>query len=360
VPTKSWRRLLAGAVTSLAVSASGLALTATAAQAETIAATTTCTNPYTSAQAGPSSFTFTVPTVIHTGDSVPIQLSFDFANTSGYDLSDVNSFSMASATPVALAAGSQGAIANGATKTITLTGTWSASAAGTQAITAAGWTFNIVVGTFTIPVSCTFDSTVPSITRTVSAPPPPPTLATSATAVRPKGTVGVSGANWAPSSSGTVSLCASAAGTGTCTAIGTASTNAAGKLTGKGTVPATATAGAHGIKVTIGSASKAKGLYILGSRLISLSSKKVKAGQSVTVKGKGWDPAAKLWIAGLTKSKKAACTPLVTTADSHGNFTATLKLAKTTITLVGAAESSSSKLAAPSVAVTVTGTSVKC
>jgi len=329
------RRLIAGAAVGLALSASSIALMSSAARAETFTASTTCTNPYTAAQAGPSSFTFTVPAVIHVGKSVPVQLSFVFANSTGYSITDINSFSMSKATPVALTAGSQGGVANGAEKTVTLAGTWAPKATGKQTISAAGWTFNVVALGITIPVSCVFNSTPPSITRTVT---PAPALALGAATVRPKGTVKVSGTNWAPSSSGTVSLCANAAGTGKCSVIGTAKTGASGKLTGSGTIPAGAAAGAHGIKVTVGSDAKSAGIYILGNRAISLSSTTVKVGGSVTVKGSGWDPRAKVKIQPLNKSHKAVGKAVVVTAGATGNFSAVITLRSTSITYVGAAE----------------------
>lgn len=346
-----WRRLIAGAAAGFTVSASGIALVSSAAQAETITAPTTCTNPYTSAQAGPSSFTFTVPSLIRVGTKVPVELSFVFTNDTGFAITDLNTFSMSKATPVALTAGSQGPVANGATKDVTLAGTWTPKAKGKQIISASSWTFNVVAVGLTIPVTCTFNSTVPSITRTVT---PPPTLALSATAARPKGVAKVSGAYWAPSSSGTVSLCANAAGTVRCSVIGTAKTNASGTLTGSGTIPAGTAAGAHGIKVTVGSDTKAAGIYVLGNRTISLSATKVKVGGSVTAKGSGWDPGAKVKIQYLNSSKKAIGQSVVVVANATGSFSVKLTLKSTSIKYVAAAEAANQKLAAPSVKVDVT------
>jgi hypothetical protein len=345
-----WKRLTAGAAAGFVLSASGLALASSVAQAETIAATTTCTNPYTAAQAGPSSFTFTVPELIHVGDSVPIQLSFVFTNNSGFDITDINSFSMSGAAPVALAAGSQGAVANGGTADVTLTGTWSPTATGTETISASSWTFDVIALGLTIPVTCTFDSTTPSITRTVV---PPAGLTLSAAAVRPKGTVSVSGANWASSSSGTVSLCSDAAGTTGCSAIGTATTDASGNLTGSGTIPAGTPAGTRGIKVTIGSEVQSAGIYILGKRKISLSRTHVKAGASVRVTGSGWDPGAKVKIQRLSKSHRAIGRAVLVIANALGNFSTKVSLKSTSIKYVGAAEAASAKLAAAPVKVTV-------
>jgi hypothetical protein len=347
----NWRRLIAGAAVGVTVSASSIALMASAAQAETITAPTTCTNPYTAAQAGPSSFTFTVPSLIRVGSKVPIELSFVFANSTGIAITDITSFSMSGATPVALTAGSQGGVANGGTADVTLAGTWVPKATGKQIISASSWTFDVDAAGLTIPVACKFNSTVPSISRTVT---PPPTLALGASTARPATTVKVSGAYWAPSSSGTVSLCANAAGTAKCSVIGTAKTNAAGDLTGSGTIPPGTAAGTHGIKVQIGSDIRAAGVYILGPRAISLSSTRVKAGGSVTVQGSGWDPGAKVKIQYLNKSHHAIGQSVLVTANATGNFSVKLTLPSASIVYVAAAEAANSKLAATSVKITVT------
>ena len=257
------RRLIAAAAAAIALPGAVLAvtaLTATVASAETVAATTSCSNPFTGAQPGPSSFTFTVPTTIHPGDSVPIQLSFAVANNSGFDITDINTFSMPGALPVALTAGSQGAVANGGAATVTLTGTWSPTATGTQTITAADWTFNTVALGLTIPVTCTFTSAPPSVTRTVT---PRPTLTLAAAATRPGRSVHVSGMNWTPSTTGTVSLCDSA---GTCTVIGAARADAAGRLCGAGWIPAGTTAGSYDIQVALGPDTETAPLVVLRAR----------------------------------------------------------------------------------------------
>ena len=257
------RRLIAAAAAAVALpgaTAAAVALTATAASAETVAATTSCSNPFTGAQPGPSSFTFTVPTTIHPGDSVPIQLSFAVANNSGFSITDLNTFSMPDALPVALTAGSQGAVANGGAATVTLTGTWSPTATGTQTITAADWTFNTVALGLTIPVTCTFTSAPPSVTRTVT---PTPTLKLATAATRPGRSVHVSGMNWTPSTTGTVSLCDSA---GTCTVIGAARADAAGRLCGAGWIPAGATAGSYAVQVALGPDTETAPLVVLAAR----------------------------------------------------------------------------------------------
>lgn len=254
------RRLIAAAAAAAAMALASPVLAATAAAAETVPATTSCSNPFTGAQPGPSSFTFTVPTTIHPGDSVPIQLSFAVANTSGFDITDINSFSMPGALPVALTAGSQGAVANGSSATVTLTGTWSPTTTGTQTISAAGWTFDTVALGLTIPVTCTFTSAPPSVTRTVT---PAPTLTLAAAATRPGRSVHVSGMNWTPSTAGTVSLCASA---GTCTVIGAARADADGRLCGSGWVPAGTAAGRYDIQVALGPDTETAPLVVLRAR----------------------------------------------------------------------------------------------
>lgn len=240
------RRLIAATAAAAALALASPVLAATAASAETVPATTSCSNPFTGAQPGPSSFTFTVPATVHPGDTVPVQLSFSVANNSGFDITDLNSFAMPGALPVALSAGSQGAVPNGGAATVTLTGTWSPTTTGPQAISAAGWTFNTVALGLTIPVTCTFTSAPPSVTRTVT---PRPTLTLAPAATRPRRSVHVSGMNWTPSTSGTVSLCDSA---GTCTVIGAARASAAGRLCGAGWIPVGTAAGSYDIQVALG------------------------------------------------------------------------------------------------------------
>lgn len=261
MPKMSWSRALAGAAVSAAVGLSSIVMTSPAAHAEVIETATECANPFTGSQAGPSSFSLTAPTTIHVGDSVPIQFSFTFVNNSGFPITDLNSFSMPGATPVALTAGSQGAVANGGSVTVAMTGTWSPTAKGAQTIAAtSSWTFNTIAFGLTIPVTCTFTSAPPSITRTVT---PLPTLAVSTRALKPKQAVRVSGSYWAPSARGTVSLCKeTTSGTAQCAAIGTVKTSAKGKLCGSGRIPARTAAGKYQIKVTVGSDSKAVGISV--------------------------------------------------------------------------------------------------
>jgi len=254
-----WNRVLLAA----AVALLGVAPAPAAASAETAEAATTCANPFTGAQPGPSSFTFTVPSTIHVGDSVAIQLSFAIANTSGFPITDLNTFAMPAAAPVALTAGSQGAVADGGSATVTLTGTWSPSAAGTQTVAASDWTFNTVAFGLTIPVTCTFTSTPPSVTRTVT---PPPTLAVRPAKAEAGRPVRLSGANWAPSSSGTVSLCTDATGATGCTTIGRVTSTAAGRLCGRVLIPRGAKAGTYGIKVTVGPDTKVAPIALTKAR----------------------------------------------------------------------------------------------
>jgi hypothetical protein len=168
------RRLLSGtAVVALAVTA-GLISSGTA-RADTITASTTCTNAFTGANAGPSSFDVEIPATAVVGDPVAVTVSFPFTNNSGYDLSDANSFTQAITTtgtdenPVTVTAGSQGAVPNGSTVTVTEAGTWTPDQAGTATFTLSDFSFDIVAFGITVPVSCTFDSTPPAVSSVVSS-----------------------------------------------------------------------------------------------------------------------------------------------------------------------------------------------
>ncbi|HKT02967.1 MAG TPA: hypothetical protein VJT31_25835 [Rugosimonospora sp.] len=161
--------LLAAAV------ASALGLTWMApANADTVTSTTTCTNPFTAAQAGPSSFDVGIPPTAAVGDTVQVTVAFTFTNNSGFDLSDLNTFSQTIATtgtatnPVTVTAGSQGALANGSSVTVTESGTWTADEAGTATFTLGTFTFDIVAFGITVPVSCTYDSTPAAVSTVVS------------------------------------------------------------------------------------------------------------------------------------------------------------------------------------------------
>jgi hypothetical protein len=145
------------------------------ASADTIASSTTCTNPYTGSQAGPSSFDIEVPSTAVVGESVPVTVSYTFSNNSGYAISDVNTFTQAITTtgtaqnPVTVTAGSQGAVANGSSITVTQSGTWTPDAAGDATFTLSDFSFTTVVLGLTIPVSCTFDATPGAVGSVVSA-----------------------------------------------------------------------------------------------------------------------------------------------------------------------------------------------
>lgn len=347
----TWGRLIAGVAAGLALSTSSFAAIPSAAQAETTSTPTTCTAAG-ATEAGPSSFTFTAPMVIHVGERVRIHLSSTFTNNIGIDVTDLNTFSMPKAKPVALTAGDLGGVANGATKTVTLNGNWTPKAAGKQVISAAAWTFNAVVQGGTIQVSCTFDSARPTITRTVTG---GPTLALHPAAVRPKGIVAVSGANWVHSSSGTMSLCASTAASARCSVIGKVKTSASGKLAGSGRIPVGTAAGAHAIKVKVGSNVKSARIHILGRRSISLSSTSVQVGHKVTVHGTGWNPGARVRIQPINKSGRAVGKAVLVTANATGNFSAAITMTSTSITEIRAAEATNAKLAAKPVKIKVKG-----
>jgi len=176
------RRLLSGVAAVAAVGAFAVASSASAhadtttASPTTITATTTCTNGFTGAQAGPSSFEVAIPETVVVGDTVGVTVTFPFTNNSGYDLSDANSITQAIATtgtaanPVTVTAGSQGAVPNGTTVTVTESGTWTADEVGTATFTLGDFSFDIVAFGFTIPVSCTFDSTPAAVSTVVTSP----------------------------------------------------------------------------------------------------------------------------------------------------------------------------------------------
>jgi hypothetical protein len=172
--TNGMRRLASAAAVAATVAAAGL-MAAAPAHADTISASTTCSNPYTGAQAGPSSFDVEIPAAAVVGDQVDVTVSFAFTNSSGYDISDLNSFTQAIATtgtaenPVTVTAGSQGEVPNGSSVTVTETGTWTPDEAGTATFTLGDFSFNTVVFGLTIPVSCTFDTTPPAVSSTVSS-----------------------------------------------------------------------------------------------------------------------------------------------------------------------------------------------
>jgi hypothetical protein len=161
--------LAAGAATAIGL------MSMAPASAATITSSTTCTNAYTAAQAGPSSFDVEIPSTAVVGTPVNVTVSFAFANSSGYSISDLNSFSQAIATtgtaqnPVNVTAGSQGAVASGSSVTVTESGTWTPDAAGTATFTLGNFSFNSVVFGLTIPISCTFDATPAAVSSVVSS-----------------------------------------------------------------------------------------------------------------------------------------------------------------------------------------------
>jgi hypothetical protein len=169
------KRLLAGTAATVAAAAGGGLLSVAPASADTISSSTTCSNAYTGAQAGPSSFDVGIPSTAVVGDTVDVTVSFSFTNNSGYDITDLNSFTQAIATtgtaenPVTVTAGSQGEVPNGGSITVTESGTWTPDEAGTATFTLGDFSFDTVVFGITIPVSCTFDSTPAAVSSVVSS-----------------------------------------------------------------------------------------------------------------------------------------------------------------------------------------------
>jgi len=144
------------------------------ARADVFTVTTTCTNPYTGSQAGPTAFDVQIPATAVVNQAVSVTVSFTFTNSSGYNITDVNTVSQTIATtgtaqnPVTVTAGSQGAVPNGTSHTVVQTGTWTPDVAGTATFTLGAFTFNTVAFGLTIPVSCTFTSTAPTVSSVVS------------------------------------------------------------------------------------------------------------------------------------------------------------------------------------------------
>jgi len=157
-----------------AVAASVLAMVWTSpARADVFTVTTTCTNPYTGSQAGPTSFDVQIPAATVVNQAVPVVVSFTFTNSSGYNITDVNTVQQTIATtgtaqnPITVTAGSQGAVPNGTSHTVVQTGTWTPDVVGTATFTLGAFTFNTVAFGLTIPVSCTFTSAAPSLSSVV-------------------------------------------------------------------------------------------------------------------------------------------------------------------------------------------------
>jgi hypothetical protein len=160
----------------LAVASAGavVLMSVVPASADTITSSTTCTNPFTAAQAGPDSFDVAIPATAVVGQAVPVTVTFTFTNKSGFDVSDANTVSQAIATtgtavnPLTVTAGSQGPVANGASVVVTETGTWTPDQAGTATFTLGNFSFNIIAFGFAVPVSCTFDAPPPAVSSVVS------------------------------------------------------------------------------------------------------------------------------------------------------------------------------------------------
>ena len=159
-----------------AAAASAFVLTSVLpASADTITGTTTCTNPFTGATAGPTSFDVGIPATATIGETVPVTVTFSFTNNSGFDLTDANTGTQAIATtgtsqnPITVTTtGSTGPVANGATVTVSETGTWTPDQAGTATFTLGNFSFNTIVFGFTVPVSCSFDATPAAVSSVVS------------------------------------------------------------------------------------------------------------------------------------------------------------------------------------------------
>jgi hypothetical protein len=134
-------------------------------------------------------------------------------------------------------------------------------------------------------------------------PPPPSTAVTPAVqAARPGAALSFTGVDFTASvSTGTASLCDSN-GTSNCVALDSAtiSTDAAGALTGSGTIPAAATTGARRLVVSTGSGpsatSASSAFTVLDTPAITLSASSGSAGGSVSVSGTNFDPGVTLFV----------------------------------------------------------------
>jgi hypothetical protein len=185
------KSVLAGAVASF-VSVAGVG----PARADTFPVTTSCTNPYTGEQPGPTAFDVQLPSTAVVGQSVPVSVSFTFTNASGYNIDDVNNFSQTIATtgpapnPLTVTAGSLGAVPNGNSLTVTQTGTWTPQAEGTATFTLGNFAFNTSTFGLNIPISCTFTSAPPTVSSVVgpaTTPDPTPTDTTPSDTTAPTG-----------------------------------------------------------------------------------------------------------------------------------------------------------------------------
>lgn len=174
-----------------AATASSLAMAwISPAQADPYTVTTSCSNPYTGSQAGPTAFDVQIPATATVGQAVPVSVAFTFTNASGFNIDDVNNIRQNIATtgtgqnPVTVTAGSQGPVPNGANLTVTQTGTWTPDVAGTATFTLGDFLFDTIAFGLTIPITCTFTSAAPSLSSVV-APPPDTTAPTGSFTLSP-------------------------------------------------------------------------------------------------------------------------------------------------------------------------------
>ena len=143
------------------------------ARADTFTVTTTCTNPYTGTQAGPTLFDVQVPSTVVVGQSVPVTVSFTFTNASGYNIDDVNNFSQTIfhagpvPNPFTVTAGSLGAVPNGESRTVTQTGTWTPQAEGAATFTLGAASFDPLAYRSNDAISCTYACTPQSVSTVI-------------------------------------------------------------------------------------------------------------------------------------------------------------------------------------------------
>jgi hypothetical protein len=132
----------------------------------------------------------------------------------------------------------------------------------------------------------------------------------------------------ASATSGTASLCDSNGTTG-CTALTgvSISVDSLGALTGSGSIPAAATAGAHKLVVTTGAAATLRGagsnFAVLGVPSITLSPATGGPGQAIVVSGSNFDPGKTLFLVDIALAAPTTVLggPVVVTSDANGNFT---------------------------------------
>ncbi|MDI2128965.1 hypothetical protein, partial [Yinghuangia seranimata] len=177
---------------------------------------------------------------------------------------------------------------------------------------------------------------------TVKAPVPQPTLTATPPGKQPGQAIDLNGTKWTEPGPYKVELCD--AGGNACDVAGfsanTVAADGSGVLTGTATLAASATPGAHQVKVSNSGQSASAAYTVAGipPRTGNISPASGKAGTVVTATGSNFAPNASVAIAGVAGAGQSTDAPTIVQTDANGSFSGTITVNDPNTTGIAMAE----------------------